>query len=226
MRLYSAALSLFARKVEIVLAEKGLPYERVMVPFSQAQGYSPKHPDVVAANPKRQVPVLQDGDLWLYDSTVIVEYLEEAYPEPPLFPAAASERARCRLFDLLADEVLLVPVRALMHRTGPRPADPERWLASEAGALEAGGQIARHFAELDRQLEGKACFCNTFGAADIALFMPVFYSHRLGGPSLQDFPKLRRWYESLRERPAFARVVDEIMAADRDLSQLVEGAYS
>src|SRR3546814_19278669 len=102
MRLYSAALSLFSRKVEIALYEKGLAFEQVMVPFSQARGYSPKHPDVLAANPKGQVPVLVDKGLTLYDSTVILEYLEDAYPAPPLYPSTPEERARCRLFDLFA----------------------------------------------------------------------------------------------------------------------------
>ena len=58
MKLYSGPLSLFCRKAEIALKEKGIAFERVMVPFSQTQGYSPMHPAVLAANPKRQVPVL------------------------------------------------------------------------------------------------------------------------------------------------------------------------
>ena len=74
-RLYSGPLSLFSRKVEIALREKGLPFEQIMVPFDQTVGYSPKHPDVIAANPKKQVPVLNDGGLMLYDSTIILEYL-------------------------------------------------------------------------------------------------------------------------------------------------------
>jgi glutathione S-transferase len=86
MKLYSGPLSLFSRKVEIALQEKSLAFERVMVPFSQAQGYSPKHPAVLAANPKSQVPVLIDGDLTLFDSTLILEYLEDAYPRPALWP--------------------------------------------------------------------------------------------------------------------------------------------
>ncbi len=132
MKLYSAALSLFARKVEVVLGEKNLAFERVMVPFSQSRGYSPKHPDVLGINPKGQVPVLIDQGLKLYDSTVIVEYLEDAYPEPALFPSTPGARAQCRQFELFTDEVFLVPVRALMHRTGPRPADPQRWTEMEA----------------------------------------------------------------------------------------------
>ncbi len=87
MKLYSGPLSLFSRKVEIALAEKGLAFEREMVPFSQAEGYAPKHAAVLAANPKGQVPVLIDGEATLFDSTVIFEYLEDRYPEPPLYPA-------------------------------------------------------------------------------------------------------------------------------------------
>lgn len=68
MKLYSGPLSLFSRKVEIALREKGIAFEREMVPFSQAEGYSPKHPDVLATNPKGQVPVLVDGDLRLFDN--------------------------------------------------------------------------------------------------------------------------------------------------------------
>src|SRR5438105_12196727 len=96
MKLYSGPLSLFSRKAEIALREKRLDFERVMVPFSQSRGYSPKHPDVLAANPKAQVPVLIDGDLTLFDSTLIIEYLEDAYPDPPLHPRPPRDRARGR----------------------------------------------------------------------------------------------------------------------------------
>ena len=85
MKLYSGPLSLFSRKVEIALGEKGLAFERVMVPFTQERGYQPKHPVVLEVNPKGQVPVLVvDDTLRLYDSTLIFDYLEDAFPRPPL----------------------------------------------------------------------------------------------------------------------------------------------
>ena len=96
MLLYSGPVSLFARKVEIALHEKGLTFDHVMVPFTQQTGYTPKHPVVVQHNPRGQVPVLIDGDIALFDSTLILEYLEDAYPTPPLYPASAKLRARCR----------------------------------------------------------------------------------------------------------------------------------
>ena len=222
---YSAPLSFYSRKVELCLEEKGLPFERIMVPFSQANGYRPKHPMVLAANPKAQVPVLVDGPLTLYDSTVILEYLEDAYPTPPLYPPSPAGRARCRLFDLYADEVMIAPLRALMHRTEPRPADPERWREKEAEAREAEVVLEDQIATLARDLDGRDFFCGSFGVADIALFMAVHYNLRLGGPPVAQHASLSAWYRRLRQRPAFAKMVAEIAEADHDLSIPVEGAF-
>ena len=225
MKLYSGPLSLFSRKVEIALYEKGLAFERIGVSFSQTKGYAPRHSDVLALNPKGQVPVFVDGDLSLYDSTVIVEYLEDAYPVPALYPGDPSERARCRLFDVFADEIMLAPLRFLMHRTEPKPDDLERWEAKELKAREAEPALAGHFATLDRRLQGRDFLCGAFSAADIAVFMTVFWTRRLGGPSLRGHENLAAWYDRLSNRPAFAKVVSEILAADAELSAPVEGAF-
>ena len=225
MKLFTGPLSLFARKVEIALLEKGLPFERVLVPFSQTRGYNPKHPEVLAANPKGQVPVLVDGDLAVFDSTVIFEYLEDAYSEPALYPPDAAGRARCRLLDLFADEIMLLPIRALMHRNTPGERDPERWKANEARAKEAEAELDRHFADLEAKLGAGDYFCGAFGAADISVFMMVFWTLRLGGPGPERHPKLAGWYERLQRRPPFAAVAGEIVVADRELSAPVEGAF-
>lgn len=226
MKLYTARLSLFARKIEIALGEKGLAFERVMVPFTQEKGYSPKHPDVLAANPKGQVPVLIDGDLTLYDSTVILEYLEDAWPTPALYPAAPKDRALCRQQELFADEILLAPVRDLMHRNGPRTADPDRRAAEDSAAIRAEGKIAELFAGLDRRLEGSDFFFDAFSAADIATFMTILYSERLAGPPLTDHPALAAWYDRLSRRPVISAIVAEIAEADRELSVPVERKVS
>ncbi|SMF24212.1 glutathione S-transferase [Tistlia consotensis] len=226
MKLYSAPLSLFARKVEIALAEKGLAFERVMVPFSQERGYAPKHPDVLAANPKGQVPVLLDGDLTLYDSTVILEYLEDAYPQPPLYPSGPAERARCRQLELYADEVMLPPVRALMHRPGPKPADAALWDSWEAEAAKALPAIARQYETLDRRLEGREHLCGAFGVADIAVFLQVLYGQRLAGPPLEPHAALSDWWRRVAERPSVAPVAAELVDADRALSRPVAGAWA
>jgi glutathione S-transferase len=218
MKLYAGPLSLFSRKVEIALLEKGIAYEREFVAFTQARGYEPRHPLVVAHNPKRQVPVLVDGDLALFDSTVILEYLEELYPEPALYPVTPQERARCRLLEVDADEILFAPVRSLLFRTEPPHADASVHAGRVAAGKEAETAIAARFADLDARLEGADYFCGKLSVADIALFMTVLFTQRLNGPKLDPHPNLAGWYGRLLARPAFARIAAEIAAADRELS--------
>lgn len=220
LTLYSGPLSLFARKTEIALAEKGLAYDRVMVDFTQERGYQPKHPKVLAHNPKGQVPVLIDGDLALFDSTLIFEYLEDAYPTPPLLPAAPKERARVRLLELLADEVVLVQeVRPLMTRTVPPAADLARRAAETEAALQAEALLERRHGDLQARLGGRTFFGgDIFSTADIAVFMVLLFVRRLHGPALAGHPELAAWYERVAARPSVAPIPAEIAEADRRLS--------
>ena len=87
---------MFGAKVQIAALEKGLDFDLVMVEYDSQRGYDPKHPDVLRINPKRQVPVLVHGDLELFDSTQIFEYLEDLQPAPGLWPRDVRERARAR----------------------------------------------------------------------------------------------------------------------------------
>lgn len=218
MKLYSGPLSLFGRKVEIALQEKGLAFEREMVPFSQATGYAPKHPAVLAANPKGQVPVLVDGTTTLFDSTVIFEYLEEAYPLPSLYPAAPDVRARCRLLELTADEIVLAPVRSLMYRSEPPSPDLQRRQQRVEEGKRAEGLLLEHYGALQERLGDRKHFCGDYSVADIALYLVLLYAQRLHGPSLVDTPRLATWYARVAGRPAVARVTKEIALADRVLS--------
>lgn len=216
--LYSGPISYFARKAEIALGEKGLAFERVMVPFSQERGYAPKHPDVLAANPKAEVPVLVDGDLTMFDSTLIMEYLDEAYPTPPrLLPPDPKDRARCRMLELFGDEILLPAVRPIMHRSVP-PADAEtRRKEEEAGRL--GEAVLReHYRTLEGRIGGTDYLCGDFTMADIGVFMAVTFSLRLKGPRLDGHPKLVAWHARVARRPAVAKVVADLLTADRVLS--------
>jgi len=218
MKLYSGPLSLFSRKVEIALAEKGLAFERVMVPFSQAEGNFPKHPDVLSANPKGQVPVLVDGDLTLFDSTVINEYLEDAYPDPPILPGSPKMRARCRLLELTADEILLPDVVRLMHRTEPPDPDPAAQRAKEEDAMRAEVDIANRYEALDRQLAGGDHFCGVFTAADIAIFMVMLFAKRLGAPDFGSHDALAAWCARVSDRPSVVQILREVIETDRSLS--------
>jgi glutathione S-transferase len=210
MRLYSGPLSLFTAKVRIALAEKGLAYERVEVGFSLERRYEPHHPDVVALNPKRQVPVLVDGDLAVYDSTVIFEYLEDRHPEPPLYPADAAGRARCRQLEAAADEILFPHVWKLIDG-GFYPAGAAgRDEAALAGARAA---IARYGDEREKDLADRAWLCGgAFSVADIAHFVFLHVAGTLGAPLGPQHERLRGWLARCAARPAVAREVAEMSA--------------
>src|SRR3954468_24714051 len=114
MRLFSGPLSMFGAKAQIAALEKGLDFELIMVPFGADHRYEPRHPEVLRINPKRQVPVLVHGDLEIFDSTQIFEYLEDLQPEPGLWPRDLRERARARQLEHQSDEVYFPHVVKLM----------------------------------------------------------------------------------------------------------------
>jgi glutathione S-transferase len=201
MKLYSGPLSLFTGKVRIALDEKGLACEIVSVPFGRAQGYQPKHPDVLAVNPKGQVPVLVDGPLSVYDSTIILEYLEDRHPTPALYPTDPVERARCRQLEAAADEVLFPLVFELIQEVFYKAAADR----DEARIARARQGIAAHYADLERRLGERQYLCGDFSAADIGYFMTVTFATSLGAPLDAATPRLQAWYDRVRARPAVTK---------------------
>lgn len=91
MNLFSGASDLFSHRVRIVLAEKGINFETVDVDLA-----SPPE-DLMELNPYGGVPTLVDRDLVLYDARVIMEYLDERFPHPPLMPVDPVSRAQSRM---------------------------------------------------------------------------------------------------------------------------------
>src|SRR5919201_318535 len=89
--LYDADRCPYCARVRIVLAEKGLEYETVAIDLSD------RPPWLYEKNPLGRVPVLEEDGFVLPESAVIMEYLEERYPEPALLPADPAERALVRL---------------------------------------------------------------------------------------------------------------------------------
>ena len=214
MILYSGPMSLFTGKVRIALDEKGLAYELVSVPFSRA-GYEPKHPKVVELNPKRQVPVLVDGDLAIYDSTVIFEYLEDRHPAPPLYPRDPAARARCRVLEAAADEILFPPVWDLIREVFYKSDGNGR---DEAVVANAKQSITAHYDRLERQLGEQALLCGAPSVADIGYFMTITFATSLGQGLGAAHPGLQAWYGRLLGRPAFQRELERLMTANRSLA--------
>jgi glutathione S-transferase len=206
VKLYSGPLSLFSAKVRIALAEKKLDHELIQVAWSRAKAYEPHHPEVVAQNPKRQVPVLVDGDVVVYDSTLICEYLEERYPQPRLFPTDPALRARCRQQEAAADEIwfphLWKLIEARVYRSGSEPA--------AQAATAALHELEREF---DRGLGDREYWCGEFSVADLATFVFVATSVSLGAPLADGLPRLAAWSQRVGARPAVGAVMLDLRTA-------------
>ncbi|NNJ71621.1 MAG: stringent starvation protein A [Enterobacterales bacterium] len=91
MTLYSGSTCIYSHQVRIVLAEKGVNYEVLDVDPEN------KPEDLADLNPYNSVPTLVDRDLVLYEAQIIMEYLDERFPHPPLMPVYPVSRARSRL---------------------------------------------------------------------------------------------------------------------------------
>lgn len=211
IQLYSGPLSLFTAKVRIALAEKGVAYERIEVPFTKADGYSPKHPKVLELNPKAQVPVLVDGDgpqaVVLWDSTVILEYLEERFPTPALMPTDVTARARCRMLELHADEVFFAHVWVLIEELFYAGGNRER-------AEKARRGLAAEYAKLDAMLAERDWIGgDDLTTADLTYRLAALFATTLTAPPPTDRPALAAWLERIDARPSVAKELEGLAAA-------------
>src|SRR5262245_26342362 len=152
-------LSPYAQKVKIALAEKNVAFECRSPDFVSGQD-----PEFAAANPRLEVPALVDGETHVFDSTIILEYVEERWPTPPLLPATPAERARVRMLEELCDTYYEPIAWAAMEINVFQRATGEL-----AAKLLARGrqQVAGVNAYLDRQLGDRQWFNGTaFGWGD------------------------------------------------------------
>jgi RNA polymerase-associated protein len=118
LTLYTTADDVQCHRARLVLAAKGVSYERVLVD-------SAKPPeDLVDLNPYASTPTLVDRDLTLFDTSVVCEYLDERYPHPPLMPIDPQSRARLRVAAVRIEKDWLTEVDII--RAGGRPADAAR----------------------------------------------------------------------------------------------------
>ena len=192
---------MFGAKAEMALREKAIAFELTMVAYDRERGYEPKHPEVLRVNLKRQVPVLIDGAVEIFDSTQIFEYLEDKCPNPPLWPRSPAERARARQLELSSDEIFFPHVIRLMGLRGtPDPTDRPDWIKARAG-------IEQYYATMELALAGRSYLADTFTYADIAFYMAQFFAARHTVPMTASCPNLLAWRSRVAQRPAVKTVI-------------------
>ena len=200
--LYSGPLSMFGAKCQIAALEKGLIVNLVMVPFTENHRYEPKHSEVLRINPKRQVPVLVHGEVEIFDSTQIFEYLEHVQPTPHLWPQSPSARARARLLELQSDEVFfphIIRLMSLQDRLG------------EPAARDAIAAAHRYYEDMEVLLRNRDYLYGDYSYADIAFFMAQLFAARLGAPMAEQTSRLLEWRLRVARRAAVRPVVEQFI---------------
>jgi len=174
MKLYDYLPCPFGQKVRIILAEKGLSYELVEVDLAQSEQ---RRPDFLRLNPFGRVPVLVDEDTVIYDSTIIAEYLEDEYPEPPLLPAVGVSglRARARIWEDFADTSFTPQVGQLMSEMQKPEADRD-----PARMQRVQRSVERALDFLNRELQGQDYLAAQFSVADIGFIPRLIILRELG----------------------------------------------
>ena len=177
--LYDAPRCPYCARVRIALAEKGVEFETVQVDLANRPDW------IYEKNPTGRAPVLEEDGRPLAESAVVMEFLDERYPEPPLLPADPADRAhvRCLIF---RDDELTDPYYAFRRGEGFEGLDAalRRFDALLADQPYLGGAEYSH--------------------ADIAFIPWVLRARDMLGVDFEPYPALSAWVERLLDRPAIA----------------------
>jgi len=195
MKLLYTVNSPYARKVRIVAMEKHIDLEMREVVLSD-----PENP-VSQYNPLGKVPVLvMDDDEALYDSRVIVEFLDHRTPVAHLIPQDNTSKIAVRRWEALADGICDAAVAAMMEQRKPAEQQSQAIIDKQLGKVTAG--LERLNADIAKK---KWCVNETFSLADIALGCSLGYVDlRHKHLNWQDnYPALAKHYSILIKRPSF-----------------------
>ena len=207
IRLCGFRISNYHNKVRIALLEKGIAFE-------EDDNVKPsQNGDYLARSPMGKVPYLEVNGTLLRESAVILEYLEDAFPQKPLLPKDPLERARVRelvTFIELHMELVVRPMYGGL--AGGMPVSEERRLRVEKD-IAKGVRALKAVAKFDPYIAGKE-----LTLADCAAFVhlplvTLVTKNAFGRDFLEDLPQVKPYLKMLGERPAFAKVNEERRAA-------------
>lgn len=196
MKLLASLTSPYARKVRVVMAEKKLDYELIL------EDVWADDSDILKHNPLGKVPCLiMDDQASLFDSRVIVEYLDTLSPVGRLIPQAGRDRAAVKCWEAIADGLLDACVAIVVEKRRPEEMRLPAWIDRQNSKITAALQ------SMNNTL-GDQSFCmgTSFSLADIAVGCALGYLD-LRFPELDwrsQYGNLQRLDEKLQVRPSFA----------------------
>ena len=171
---YGASGSPYVWRVWFALEHKQASYEMKMLSFSAGDL---RAPSFVALNPRRKVPVVVDGDIVVYESAAIVEYLEDRFPSPapPLFPPDIGKRAIARRLIREIDEYLARALESMLEEVLFKP--PEEWIPTAIDRVR--GNFVGELARFENYAPQADFFIGEPGVVDHALYPLIALALRL-----------------------------------------------
>lgn len=201
--LYEIAISPFVQKVKIALREKGIEFESRL---SRAPEYRAAFERV---SPRQEVPTLVDGDTAVFDSTIILDYIEERWPEPPLMPTDPAARAEVRMLEEICDTQL----EAINFGLSEVTLLPARNQAAAQAVLARGRAELKDIFAL---LEGKLGDADYFGGASFGRADLCVLPYLNAAQAMKNGPETRvltAWLKRVNARPSVQATVAEVKAA-------------
>ena len=210
LTLYEHPLSPYSQKVKIALRHKGIDFT---LKYPEGIGAGAAGGAFAAASPRSEVPALIDGDTAIFDSTIILEYIEDKWPAPSLQPAGAAERARVRMIEEIVD----THYEAVNWGLGEL-----HWFKRAEGALaealnaEAGRQV-RGLLHVARDTAGRPRLVQRRGVRPRRPVRGPVRRHlpRVGAHAARPGSKLAAWVERSSALPAVGQTLAESFAFDR-----------
>jgi glutathione S-transferase/RNA polymerase-associated protein len=204
---YEHPLSPYAQKVKIALREKKIPFE---VKTPEVIGSGLAGGDFAETSPRAEVPAIVDDGVRVFDSTIILEYLEDKWPDPPLLPGSPAARARVRMIEDVCDthyEAINWGIGEIRFFRRAEGALAETLLAGAAK------QIAAMHRWLEPQIGEREWFNgDRFGWGDLSVAPYVSMSAMFGFPPAPG-SALARWLDRIGQRPTVSQTFDEAVAS-------------
>jgi len=211
---YEHPLSPYAQKVKIALDEKSVAYEARM---PTAIGSGQLDQSFLKSNPRGEVPSLIDGEDAIFDSTIILEYIEDKWPNPPMLPKTPLERARARTIEEVMDTSFEPINWGLGEIKWFKRAEGERARAIEA---RASAQARGLYEWLTRQLGSREWFNgDRFGWADLSV-VPYLNGARGNGIGPDEGSKLGQWLARANARESVAKSARAAAAVITSMTQV------
>ena len=190
-----------AGRIIWLLEELGLEYEVNILPFTKEGLKSPEHR---ARHALGRVPVLEDGDVSIFESGAIIQYVLERHKDGGLKPDSNSEEFPYYLqWFHYCEGMVMPPMNTIVVHTVLLP--PER--RDETVLGQAQRLLTNALKPVDENLEGKDYLIGDFSGADIMLGHSCFMSNRLGCVS-DEMSNIKAYVEKLEARPAFKKAIE------------------